>query len=235
MIRIDTYPHGEVRYCDCLDKEFGLPSLEDGSYDLFATDYPFNIDLNKGSTMNKDKIFYKDNKKNIWDFNKSWILHSRRIANGSLIYGMKKHLPNFIEIEKPRDYAFVIKKNSQSGGSVSHWQRCSILLFYGKFNKKMKEDYFETYAINGFLRDMDLIHPCPLIYSFWEDIISQLQPESVIDPFLGSGTTAEVCEKLGIKWLGYEINEVYSQDIEKRLKNVKVEPKQCDLGGWLGK
>jgi DNA modification methylase len=212
-----------------MDKDKGLPSLKDKSINLFITDYPFNIDLKKGSTMNKDKVFYKDNKKDIWEFNKEWFLESRRIAKGTIIYSLKKHLPQWIKIEKPRDYVFVVKKNSQSGGSVSHWQRTSILLFYGKFNSKLKEDYFETYAINGFLRDMDLIHPCPLISSFWENLISQLKPTSVLDPFLGSGTTAEVCTKLGIPWIGYEINDVYSQDINKRLKNCKKEPQQVNL------
>ena len=75
----------------------------------------------------------------------------------------------------------------------------------------------------------EMIHPCPRAMKVWEWILKTIKPESVIDPFLGSGTTAEVCEKLGIKWLGYEINEIYSQDIEKRLRNVKVEPRQVGL------
>ena len=72
-------------------------------------------------------------------------------------------------------------------------------------------------------------HPTPNPLSLFYYILNKLQPKSVIDPFIGSGTTAEVCTKLGIKWLGYEINEVYSQDINKRLKNCKKEPKQVTL------
>ena len=48
-------------------------------------------------------------------------------------------------------------------------------------------------------------------------IILQMKPTSVIDPFLGSGTTAEVCESLGIPWVGFEIMEEYRLDIEKRI------------------
>lgn len=208
-----------------MDPEYGLPSLPDKSVDLGITDYPFNIKLKSGTTINKNKIFYNDNKKDFWKWCESWLHQLKRICNGIIIYSMKKHLPDWINIERPKDYMFVIKKNSQSGGSKSYWQRVSVLLFYGKTNKT-KEDYFETYAINGFLRKINLIHPCPLIPSFWENLISQIKPKSVIDPFMGSGTTAEICTKLGIPWLGYEINEIYSQDINKRLKNCKKEPVQ---------
>lgn len=217
-----------VKYIDCMDLDRGLPSLPDKSVDLSITDYPFNIELKGGSTINKFKIFYYDKRLDFWDWCKSWFKQLERICNGIIIYSMKKHLPHWIKIEKPRDYVFVIKKNCQSGGSVSYWQRVSILLFYGDMNK-IKEDYFETYAISGFLRDINFIHPCPLIPTFWFDLISQLKPKSVIDPFLGSGTTAEVYTKLGIPWIGYEINEIYSQDINKRLKNCKREPKQINL------
>ena len=41
---------------------------------------------------------------------------------------------------------------------------------------------------------------------------------NIIDSFLGSGTTAQVCEELGIPWHGYEISEDYIPDIKKRIK-----------------
>jgi site-specific DNA-methyltransferase (adenine-specific) len=76
------------------------------------------------------------------------------------------------------------------------------------------------------------LHPSPKSRYLWYYILNKLKPSSVIDPFLGSGTTAEVCTKLGIPFLGYEINEVYSQDIEKRLKGCKREPKQVSLESY---
>ena len=72
-------------------------------------------------------------------------------------------------------------------------------------------------------------HTSPKNTALWYRIVKGINPISVIDPFLGSGTTAEVCVKLGIPWLGFEINEVYSQDINKRLKNCKKEPKQKQI------
>lgn len=41
---------------------------------------------------------------------------------------------------------------------------------------------------------------------------------SVLDPFIGSGTTAIVCEKLNRKWIGIEINEEYCEIAAKRIE-----------------
>ena len=46
-----------------------------------------------------------------------------------------------------------------------------------------------------------LIEPCILAGSRVGDV--------VLDPFFGSGTTGEVCERLGRRWLGIELNPAY--------------------------
>lgn len=38
----------------------------------------------------------------------------------------------------------------------------------------------------------------------------------VFDPFMGSGTTAQVAQSLGRRWLGCELNEAYIALQEKR-------------------
>lgn len=43
---------------------------------------------------------------------------------------------------------------------------------------------------------------------------------TVLDPFLGSGTTAEVAEKLGRNCIGIELNEEYKSLIENRINNL---------------
>lgn len=47
-----------------------------------------------------------------------------------------------------------------------------------------------------------LIEPCILAGSRAGDI--------VLDPFFGSGTTGEVCERLGRRWIGCELQEAYA-------------------------
>jgi len=41
----------------------------------------------------------------------------------------------------------------------------------------------------------------------------------VLDPFMGSGTTAIACRNLNRRFIGFEINEVYYNDAIKRLQN----------------
>jgi site-specific DNA-methyltransferase (adenine-specific) len=48
--------------------------------------------------------------------------------------------------------------------------------------------------------------------------------EVVFDPFLGSGTTAAVCKKLGRRYLGVEIDRDYSLLALKRLEMAEREP-----------
>jgi DNA modification methylase len=40
---------------------------------------------------------------------------------------------------------------------------------------------------------------------------------TVLDPFIGSGTTAEVCEQYGRRWIGIELSEEYCEIARKRI------------------
>jgi len=48
---------------------------------------------------------------------------------------------------------------------------------------------------------------------------SSNKDDIILDPFLGSGTTAVACKELGRKFIGIEINPEYCKIAEKRLKN----------------
>jgi len=50
--------------------------------------------------------------------------------------------------------------------------------------------------------------------------------DSILDPFLGSGTTAVACERLKRKWIGIEIEEKYAEIAAKR---IEAETKQLKL------
>ncbi|NCN28729.1 site-specific DNA-methyltransferase, partial [bacterium] len=48
---------------------------------------------------------------------------------------------------------------------------------------------------------------------------SGTRPGVVLDPFLGSGTTGLVCEKLNRRWIGIELSEAYCKMAAKRIDN----------------
>ena len=53
-------------------------------------------------------------------------------------------------------------------------------------------------------------------------------PGVVLDPFFGSGTTAEVAMKQGKDWVGIELNEDFEKISQKRLKPTIIEKKTRD-------
>ncbi len=44
----------------------------------------------------------------------------------------------------------------------------------------------------------------------------------VLDPFMGIGNTAIACKKLGIDWIGFEIDEYYAREAEKRINELRL-------------
>ena len=232
-----------VIYADCMNEENGLPSLEDKSIDLCFTDHPWGVEYNKklikttshfntGRILKpkKNSIHYNDNFD--FEFTIKWVNQINRICKLTFIYTAWKLLPfwysNFITI---KGLGFIYYPNAISRSSISHFNNYDPFIIFGKFTKhyKLHSNVYKTVKKWGFLNNEKWIHPTPKDPLLIQKILKELHSKSVIDPFMGSGTTAEACNKLGIPWLGYEINEVYSQDINKRLKNCRKEPQQITL------
>ena len=84
------------------------------------------------------------------------------------------------------------------------------------------------------LRDQEgnKIHPTQkpeaLLYRI---ILSSSDPNGIVlDPFLGSGTTAVVAKKLGRRWIGIENNPEYIIAANERIKNTsKPSPEAIDI------
>ena len=68
-------------------------------------------------------------------------------------------------------------------------------------------------------------HPSQKPIKLIRDLVmcSTRQSDKVLDPFLGSGTTAEACEVLGRSWLGIEAQAEYARIAEFRLKQLDSE------------
>lgn len=52
----------------------------------------------------------------------------------------------------------------------------------------------------------------------------EIIPAVILDPFIGSGTTGIVAEKLGRNWVGIELNPEYIKIAEKRIADAKLHP-----------
>ena len=73
-----------------------------------------------------------------------------------------------------------------------------------------------------FTQDMNNPHPAPFPVALIERIVSSTNAQTILDPFMGSGTTAVVAKALGRKFIGIDISPKYCEMAEERLgRNVK--------------
>jgi DNA modification methylase len=79
-------------------------------------------------------------------------------------------------------------------------------------------DHIQPEAING--------HPCAMPVKMAQGFIMgwSLPPDVILDPFLGSGTTAVAAKELGRRYIGIEVEEKYCEISAKRLKQCNPLP-----------
>jgi len=145
----------------------------------------------------------------------TYIWDKRKIVRFSS-FGSYPYPPNIFSTF-PFEWIFVISKKGKR-------QPVSKEI---KEKSKITHEEWENWAINSIwemqpAKSKSENHPAPFpdelpyrlirLYSFVGDM--------VLDPFLGSGTTAKVAINLGRKAVGYEINPNYLPLIENKLTNI---------------
>ena len=78
-------------------------------------------------------------------------------------------------------------------------------------------------AIRSTARADDNEHPCPKPTSWmvWAVDLASRKGETVLDPFMGSGTTDVACMQLGRKFIGIEIERKYFDIACERIENAQ--------------
>ena len=210
-------PWNSVIYRDCMDTEYGLPSLPDKSIEYCITDPPYNVNLKK-----KNKINYEDNKKNYKNWCENWFQEIKRTCKYTIIQCGFVNLPMWCNIEQPYDILY-----SESAGSPSraaYINHLNPILIYNKL-----PIIFDCNPLKLKYKNRNLKHSCPINERLWDFLFRKLRPKTVLDPFMGSGTTAEYSIKYSSQYIGYEIEEKYKIEVEKRIWKTKKEPKQVTL------
>jgi site-specific DNA-methyltransferase (adenine-specific)/site-specific DNA-methyltransferase (cytosine-N4-specific) len=100
----------------------------------------------------------------------------------------------------------------------------------GRLNVKKKEPNpkgtiptnvfeFNTGSALRFDKKYTGLHPAPYHPDLPKFFVNWLTDEQdvVLDPFMGSGTTAVVCKDMNRQWIGFELNENYKSFIDARL------------------
>jgi len=242
----DQYEHGKVIFCDCLDKDNGMPSLDDDSFELGFTDAPWGDNIHKRVENKRlyhtsvlevgdNKKYYKDKFDPKW--NLVWFKELKRVSKYQILVISERHKYWWIRNTNPIGDITIQWINGYSSSKVAKWNRKSTYLVYAKkLENKLDYNLISIVIPNrllrwGFLSDWKGKHPTPKGVEIPLILFKQLKPKSVIDPFIGSGSYPKACEMLNIKWFGYEINKEYRSDIKMRME--KREKTKGDVSFWL--
>lgn len=73
-----------------------------------------------------------------------------------------------------------------------------------------------------FTQEMKNPHPAPFPVELIDRIISSTEAKTILDPFMGSGTTAIAAKKNNRTYIGIEISEEYVSMAKKRMDSIKA-------------
>lgn len=174
--------------------------------------------INGNTGQYKNKEFYDDTIDDYPAFSRAWFQAASRFAEMVVFTPGSKNLNWWLNFKKPREVMIHYKPNCVSITHYCRFNQWEPILAYGKFGKfAFRSNVFVYPLVNAKIQELGLKHPNVKEYRLWLAIVERLNPEFVFDPFAGSGTTAEVCEELGILYICYESNPIYAGDIQKRI------------------
>lgn len=189
-------------YCgDCRDILPQLPPI-----DLVLTDPPYNVGVNYG--QHNDLM----NEAEWLEWAQSWFMWCQENSQTLLITGQVR-LPYYGQI-MPWKWLLCWWKPAAMGRSPMGFCNWEPIALWGKGAKGTTDVIRSSIVPNEFLSD----HPCPKPLS-WAMGILELFPQAntILDPFMGTGTTLVAAQQLRRHAIGIEIEERYCQMAVERL------------------
>jgi len=196
---IPTWQSGDVTLYlgDCLEV---LPTLAAGSVDAVVTDPPY-LDGDMSAVL--DEL--------------------TRIAKRIVITPGKKESFNWIRRRVPDyEYAWKCSGTKSRGGSACLHILFEPVLAYG----------FPLVPLGSDLLDYPLIvdpmangHPWPKPLPLIKKLVAHWAKEgqTILDPFMGSGTTGVACVQTGRKFIGIEIDPGYFEIAKRRIEQAQMQ------------
>lgn len=189
----------DLRLGDCLELMRDIP---DKSIDAVITDPPYGCG------------------KADWDdsFPTKWYRLGKRIANMVVVItgssGLKDSIPlvgdDFI------DTIAAWNKNGMTRSPIGFGNWLAAVIANGK--PKQGQNFF-YFSVNGEKPE----HPSPKPLPYMEKLIERTTKEgdTILDPFMGSGTTGVACVKLNRNFIGIEINPQYFEIAKRRIEDAQ--------------
>jgi DNA modification methylase len=202
-----------IQNINCAD---GFKKIPNESVDLILTDPPYG--LKKQGIKNDHDLsqFY------------SILSESYRVLKKDsffITFFSTKFLPEIFK-NNPFQYFWNFILHCPNGSVMSpigYTKYMSCMVFKKgspKMAKRGKDIFMDT---PGRMIEPDegyIDHPTPKPKTFIKELLILFSKENdiVLDPFIGSGSTAIACKQLGRRYVGFEIDKKYYNDAIKRLK-----------------
>jgi len=210
----------EIICADCLDI---LKSMPDKSVDLVLTDPPYNaknIGPNAreyvGTIMQLPLEEYKK-------FCADWFREAFRVSK-RLVF--TPGIANVCYYPQPDWIACWHKPASVSFNRFGGFNAWEPIMLYGRIPKghRLSQDYILENTMN-FTKGIEKQHPCPKPKELMRTLVDifSLESDTILDPFVGSGTTCVAAKILGRKYIGIEISPVYAEIARKRVEQAQYE------------
>ena len=176
---------------DCLEV---MKQMPDKSVDLVLTDPPYDFSEEMKRAIHQELL---------------------RVARGAIVFSPPEN--QWLSADQ---YAFWVKPMSTKNTSKRYSRFVEMIFFYGDLKWKPGRHWSQYTNVFMDLVDGDTEHP----YEKPSSLIKRLllnhssKDDSILDPFLGSGTTAVAAKQLHRNSIGIEISSHYCQMARDRLR-----------------
>jgi len=204
---------------DCLE---GMKKLPNESIDLIITDPPYGIAYRK-----KDEPFMIGDTANCFEYTLPEFYRVLNKQGAIYVFTSFKMLDNwlhrFLMFFKMHNLIIWDKQRNSGLQMGSNYGFRYEMIFFGSKGLHKLNDYCDDVLDYSKIKKRN--HPTEKPVELIEKFIKMSSKENdiVLDPFLGSGTTAVACKHLSRHYIGYEINPKYCEIAKKRLSQIQLE------------
>jgi len=201
----------ELIHGDCLVE---MKKIPDKSIDLVLTDPPYGKNACKGT----NGFGSATNRRYVggWDNNiptKECFDEMLRIGKNLIIFG-----GNYFAHLLPPSKCWIVWDKKGDIAFQNPFADCELL--YTTFSKPVKKYVFKQ---QGFITDSKdkREHPTQKPSELTKKLLEDWGGQTILDPFMGSGTTGVACKELGRNFIGIEIDKNYFEIAQRRIANTQ--------------
>ncbi|MCD6429190.1 site-specific DNA-methyltransferase [bacterium] len=205
---------------DCLKV---LKEIPDNVIDLVIADPPYNTGVKTFGKTKEKRFFDKE-------FHQKWLKECDRIIKPTgqmYVFWWPEFLKQMVQILDFKQVLFWTKPFARMFKNPNRWENFTEIIFWKTYSDKYTFHAFRDKNNADYFTDPSCIHlqnerwhptekPLSLIQKL---IMASSNPNDlVLDPFVGSGTTAVAAKRLGRRFIGIEKVKEYCQIARQRLR-----------------